>query len=105
MSASINGTTINLTRGDTLDLKLNFTDYTPEEGDSIRFAMKAKISDSTPLLLKQCDMSTLTITIEPEDTKPFDFGKYFYDIELTTKDGIVDTFITKSIFNLTEEVY
>ena len=33
------------------------------------------------------------------------FGKYVYDIELTKATGEVDTFITKAILKLTEEVH
>lgn len=44
MSCKINGTDITLTRGDSLFLHLSLTkngeEYIPEEGSSIRFAMK-----------------------------------------------------------------
>ena len=47
----------------------------------------------------------MILVIEPEDTKPFAFGKYVYDIELTKVTGEVDTFITKATLKLTEEVH
>lgn len=47
MSSQINGTTISLTRGDTLLLTIKLTKdgkpYTPQDGDKIRFALKKKI--------------------------------------------------------------
>lgn len=44
MSSQISGTTISLTRGDTLLLTIKLTKdgkpYTPQDGDKIRFALK-----------------------------------------------------------------
>ena len=39
-----------------------------------------------------------------EDTKNLDFGTYVYDLQITFADGTVDTFISKSILKLEEEV-
>lgn len=109
MSATINGTTISLTRGDSLVLGVNvFADqdtYTPVTGDRIRFALKSNINSDDVLILKDVDINTMTLTIEPSDTKELPFGGYVYDIELTTKDGFVDTFIGPAQFNITGEVY
>ena len=46
----------------------------------------------------------MLLEIAPEDTEPLPFGRYVYDIELTTADGTVDTFISKAIINICEEV-
>lgn len=109
MSASIDGNRISLTRGDSLILnftiKKNEEDYVPVAGDVIRFALKQQIPDDEPLILKTADNSSMTITLEPEDTKNLAFGTYVYDIELTTVDGFVDTFIGPAVFRITEEVY
>lgn len=109
MSASINGKDISLTRGDSLILGITITkgdvEYTPVAGDVVRFALKHVIADDEPLILKDADISTMTLTIEPSDTKDLAFGTYVYDIELTTYDGYVDTFIGPAKFNLTEEVW
>ena len=109
MSASINGKDISLTRGDSLILGITITkdeeEYTPVTGDKVRFALKHVIADDEPLILKDADISTMTLTIEPSDTKNLAFGTYVYDIELTTHDGYVDTFIGPAKFNLTEEVW
>lgn len=109
MSAKIVGNTITLTRGDSLNLKVNLRHnglpYEPQEGDSMRFALKTSISDSEPLIYRMADMETTTIAIEPADTKILSFGSYIYDIEYTTKDGFVDTFIGPATFIITEEVY
>lgn len=109
MSASVNGTSISLTRGDSLILNVNVTVngelYSPVEGDVIRFAMKTSINADNVLINKNVDLSTMTLTIEPSDTKNLPFGSYTYDMELTTHDGYVDTFIGPATFSITPEVY
>lgn len=110
MAATISGSTISLTRGDTLYLTVVMTKdgaaYTPVEGEKVRFAMKNKISDDEePLILKDIPIDTMTLKLEPEDTKPLKYGVYKYDIEYTSVDGDVDTFIGPANFNITEEVY
>lgn len=110
MSYSVSGTMITLTRGDTFTALITITDsegnpYVPVEGDRIRFAMKTNYEDGAPLLVKEIPIGTMILVIEPEDTKALAFGKYVYDIELTKVTGEVDTFITKAILKLTEEVH
>lgn len=109
MSYSVNKTSITLTRGDTLKIQIAiFTSdgepYIPDPMDVIRFAMKKDYNDESPLILKVIPNDTLILTLDPSDTKPLDFGKYVYDIQLTNSAGEVDTFITKALFILTEEV-
>ena len=116
MSSKISGTSITLTRGDTLRVLINiFKDgqpYIPEQGDSVRFALKRNIMNSKrteykdiePLILKNIPIDTMLLELEPQDTKPFDFGNYVYDIQITFEDGTVDTFITEASFILTPEV-
>ena len=109
MSASINGENISLTRGDSLILHVNVTQndepYVPQEGDAIRFALKKNSNDEEVLILKNVDLDSMQIVIEPEDTKNLAYGTYRYDIELTTVGGFVDTFIGPANFKITEEVY
>lgn len=109
MSYSINGTTITLTRGDTLYAYISITDqegnpYTPTQGDSIRFAAKSKYIDNEVLILKDIPIETGVLKLEPEDTSSMSFGKYVYDIQLTRANGDVSTFIEKAQLVLTEEV-
>lgn len=110
MSVKISGTTIILTRGDTLKTKINIydsngEDYIPVLGDKIRFALKQSYSDEEPILIKNIPYETCMLHLLPEDTKTLEFGKYVYDIQITLNDGTVDTFISKAILKLTEEVY
>ena len=78
--------------------------YIPEQGDSLRFAMKKNYTEGEPLIYKVIPTDTLILHLDPEDTKPFPFGDYVYDIEITFADGTVDTFILDKI-TLTQEVY
>lgn len=117
MSCIIDGTSITLTRGDTMNVKVDIKKdgevYTPESGDQVRFAVKHKILkankmgyiDDDPLILKDIPIDTMILSLDPEDTKDLAFDTYVYDIELTFADGAVDTFIAKAKFKLTEEVH
>lgn len=109
MAYSISGTTITLTRGDTFEAQISIAQedgspYIPKDGDTVRFAMKSSYTDETPLIVKDIPVSTMILVLEPIDTKALNFGKYVYDIQLTTIDGKVDTFITKATIKITEEV-
>lgn len=106
---------IELTRGDTFSCEVkiikNDDPYTPEVGDTVRFAVKRKAftpgggnyADCEPLIEKAIPIDTLVLTLNPADTKGLKFGSYDYDIEITFEDGRVDTFI-RGDFTLTPEV-
>ena len=110
MTAKVNGTTISLTRGDTLKLKVNIfnpdgSEYVPLEGDEIRFAMKQSYSAKDLKLYKTIPIDTLLLEIDPTDTKDLKQpAEYVYDIQLTHVSGDVDTFIANAKFKITEEV-
>ena len=109
MSFRVRNNTIYLTRGDTFKatITINYPDgsvYTPKEGDSIRFAMKADVEDTECLILRDIPIDTMLLVINPQDTKELEFGSYVYDIQHTKANGDVDTFITASKLKLTAEV-
>ena len=107
-----NNQNIFLTRGDYLILDLELTNkdtgepYTPQQGDSIRFAMAndygAKKADC--LIFKNVDLETLQLEILPSDTKKLQFGTYKYDVEFTDAFDHPQTMIS-ALFTVGEEVY
>lgn len=106
---TIEGTKITMTRGDTLSttvtMRLNEEEYVPQAGDKVRFAMKhptmtsdkGAYTDAEPLLVKDIPTDTMILKLDPEDTKPFPFASYVYDIQITYANGDVDTFISGTI--------
>ena len=110
MTAKIQGTTITLTRGDTLRVVVGIfnpdgTEYTPLPGDEVRFAMKQAYNNKDLKIYKTIPIETLLLEIDPEDTKDLKQpGEYVYDIQLTHVNGDVDTFIANGKFKITEEV-
>lgn len=100
---------ITMTRGDTCRIKLSLTDssgneFVPGDGDVIRFAAKRRYSDTEPSILITVPNDTLILEIKPEDTKHLEFGTYVYDLQITFADGTIDTFVSKSMLRLEEEV-
>ena len=101
--------TIRLTRGDTARLSVpiknsvNDNEYTMESDDILYFTVKKNAKDSDPLLQKVAKGSN-AFHIEPEDTEGFAFGKYKYDVQLTTTSGDVYTVIEPSTFEIMEEI-
>ena len=108
---NINGTTITITRGDTLDalVELFLPDGSPypvQYGDVIRFALKQKYTDREPLITKEIPHGDMNLRLESGETKLLRAGgvPYVYDIQITMEDGTVDTFIDRAKFIVTEEV-
>ena len=108
---NISGSTITITRGDTLEavLEISYADGRPYEvqaGDVIRFALKQKYTDREPILLKEIPHDTMLLRLEASETKLLTAGwaPYVYDIQITMEDGTVDTFIDRAKFIVTEEV-
>lgn len=111
MSVEISGSTIKMTRGDTLRAEVTLKDeegnvYTPLEHDIIRFAMKKDYNDPEPIILKIIPHDTMELVINPEDTKEFPQpSSYVYDMEITYENGDVDTFIKEAKLQITKEVH
>lgn len=110
MSFGIKGTSIVLTRGDTMKVYATPTNsdgsvYVPSAGDRIRFALKKSFTDKDEnvLIVKNIPTDTFLLHLDPSDTKDLSFGGYVYDIELTRENGDVDTYI-RGTFYIGEEV-
>ena len=108
----IKNNNIILTRGDTMTLTVTLLHevdpvppateptiepYTPEAGDSIRFAVsKGYVSEPAYELKWYCSIpnDTLTFTMPATETAKLGYMTYNYDVEITHSDGCVDTFIS-----------
>ena len=84
---NINGTTIEMTRGDSLIVTVEILDdqgqtYQPVNGDKVRFAMKHNrlaagqrgFIDNRPLVKKSIPTDTLVLQLDPADTAGLAFG-------------------------------
>lgn len=100
---------ISLTRGDSARLNVSIindvtkTEYTISENDVLKLTLKKSIKDSVPALQKEIRGSSM-FYIRPDDTSRLDFGKYKYDVEITTSTGDVYTVIGPSEFEILQEV-
>ena len=107
----INDNVITIVRGDTLETPVRlFTkcgdEYIPAEEDRIRFALKSTYDEDSPVLVyKEIPNDTMILRLESWETKKLQARRkpYVYDVELTTADGYVDTFI-RSQLKVLEEV-
>lgn len=100
----ITNTFIEVTRGDSLRVKLNLNGYALQDGDVIKWGLKTTYSDATCVIEKVIPNDTLELYLTPSDTKSLDYGTYVWDCQITFANGDVNTFITKARFKITEEV-
>ena len=99
---------IGLTRGDTARLTVTITNeaqeaYSIQEGDTLTLSVKKAVTDKEYALQKTITGSN-TFYLEPQDTAGLDFGKYKYDVQLTTVYGDVYTVIAPTVFEILQEV-
>lgn len=99
---------IKLTRGDTARLTVAVTDtegqpYTVKDDDVLTLTIKQNYEDEVPVIEKVVTGDT-TFHIEPKDTKSLAFGKYKYDVQITTADGDNYTVIDDKTFEVAKEV-
>lgn len=100
---------IQLTRGDTARISVPIVNdstnspYELGESDKLTLTIKRKETDSWALMQKVVTGSN-SFHILPSDTKDLSFGKYVYDIELTTSTGDVYTVIEPATFEILKEV-
>lgn len=101
----VNGTNLQMVRGDTESISVTFSNYTPKPGDIVEMTVRKNVK-GIPVISKKVETfadNKAIIDILPEDTERLDFGKYVYDIQLTYS-GAVKTIIKPSEFIIGEEV-
>ena len=101
--------TIQLTRGDTARLNVSVqnqidqSEYAIGSGDTLTLTVKKAVTDEEPAFQKVVTGGS-TFHIEPKDTAGLAFGKYKYDVQLTTAGGDVYTVIEPTTFEVLKEV-
>ena len=103
----VSNKTISITRGDTGTFSLNITtangtDY-DYSNDTVLFTVKRSVYEANHLIQKQVVYGE-NIVIEPNDTASLPYGEYWYDVQVTTEGGVVDTVIPPSKFIVLQEV-
>lgn len=104
----VNGTDIKITRGDNAQLAVDLknadgSEYTMQTGDTLYLTVNIGARQGDPLIQITADMQGIFRFI-PETTKQLQFGKYLYDIQLTTANKEIYTVIPVSKFEILEEI-
>lgn len=94
---------IHLTRGDTAYIQINLSNYTYTKNDYLVFSVKKTLHDEEYMINKIFD-PTKIIVLNPEDTRNYETGRFYFDVELHTTNGEVFTVIGPNYFYLKEEV-
>lgn len=100
---------ISLTRGDTARLSVTIRnsllddDYNMQPEDTLTLSVKKSVRNDE-LCFQKISHGVNTFRIDPADTKSLSFGKYVYDVQLTTTNNEVYTIIEPSKFVILEEV-
>ena len=101
--------TVKLTRGDTARLNVSIKDTTADEDyeiaadDVLTLTVKKTVNDSEALVQLTLTGSA-AFKLDPADTASLAYGKYKYDVQLTTAAGDVYTVIEPTNFEITSEV-
>lgn len=104
-----NDGSVELTRGDSAHLAVTITNdvdgsvYEIQPDDTLTLSMKKYVNDESPCLQKTIKGSN-TFHLKPDDTRGLNFGKYKYDVQLTTAEGDVYTVLGPETFELLSEV-
>lgn len=100
---------VSLTRGDTARISVTIKNsitgqtYVMQSGDTLKFTVKKSVKDST-FAFQKVSTGTNSFRIDPTDTNTLSFGKYVYDVQLTTANSEVYTVIEPTRFVVLEEV-
>lgn len=99
---------ISFPRGDTFSFVIEITTedglpYELKENDKLVFSVKKTSKQKEFLIKKEID-SSLTVTLNHEDTSNLPFGTYVYDVQLTSDVYGTKTLIEPTNFILRDEV-
>ena len=87
-------------------MNLNIDNYTFVDGDIVYFTVKKDISDTNykfQKVVKEFEDNVAIIKLSSKDTS-LEAGEYLYDIQLSLKDGRVDTVVSPTLFEVVDGV-
>lgn len=86
---------------DTMAVNFSLDDYVLSEGDVVYFTVASKLEQETPELQKVIttfnEAGEASIKLESKDTD-LPVGTYYYDIQVNTKTGLIDTVVGPAKF-------
>ena len=94
--------TMSVIRKDTGAFVLNIDNYLLDEGDKVYFTVNNELENPEPAIQKEIIVfydNKAVIQLSSEDTD-ISVGNYYYDIEVNTADGRVDTVIGPAKFKV-----
>ena len=97
---------IEVIAGDTGILNLSIDNYTFVDGDIVYFTVKKDINDTNykfQKVVKEFEDNVAIIKLSSKDTN-LEAGEYLYDIQLSLKDGRVDTVVSPTLFEVVNGV-
>ena len=94
--------TISIIAKDTGDFIVNINNYLLDVGDVVYFTVNTGLEKENPLISKEVkdfynNQAIFHLTVEDTDLAP---GDYYYDIQVNTADGRVDTVMGPSKFKV-----
>jgi hypothetical protein len=87
---------------DTADFVVSIDNYLLDEGDRVYFTVNSELEKPEPLIQKEIttlDNHKAVVHLTAADTD-IPVGSYYYDVEVNTADGRVDTVIGPSKFKI-----
>lgn len=93
---------ITIIKKDTASFILALDNYNLEEGDSVKFTVASSLESQSPSISKTVTTfidGTATIELDTTDTNIAE-GKYYYDIQVDTHEGVRDTVIGPASFTV-----
>ena len=97
---------IRIVKGDTALIDFKLDQYYLKEGDIVYFTVKSSFENSTPdiqVVVDEFIDGKAKIQLTSEMTK-IEAGNYYYDLQVSLSNGIVDTVIGPARFKVINEV-
>lgn len=94
--------TISMVAKDTGDFVISFDNYTLDEGDTVYFTVNDVLEKPNPRIQKvitEFENNTAIIHLTSNDTN-IPIGNYYYDVEVNTLSGRVDTIMGPARFKI-----